>query len=161
MIPDKKRTETMKAYQLRIPADNKPGMLARVTSVLAREKINIRATTISSFGQRGFFNLIVDDPERAHKILVRDGVAAELREVIAILIQDQPGGLNRLVQHLAAEEVNIENAYGFVIESRVQAVFVLEVSDTARVQELLRKAKFETLSSQALADIEPFHYMKY
>lgn len=151
----------MKAYQLRVPADNKPGMLARVTSVLAREKISIRATTISSFGQRGFFNLIVDDPDRALKTLVREGIVAELREVVAILIQDQPGGLDRLVQHLAAEQVNIENAYGFVIESRVQAVFVLEVSDADRVRELLKKAKFEILSSQALADIEPFHYMKY
>ena len=63
----------MKAYQLRIPADNKPGMLARVTAVLAHEKINIRATTISSFGERGFFNLIVDDPERANKALNAKG----------------------------------------------------------------------------------------
>jgi len=151
----------MKAYQLRIPADNKPGMLARVTSVLAREKISIRATTISSFGDRGFFNLIVDDPERAQKALIRDGVESELREVVAILIADQPGGLDKLVQYLATEKINIENAYGFVIESRVQAVFVLEVSDTGRVKELLKKAKFDILSSQALADIEPFHYMKY
>lgn len=151
----------MKAYQVRIPAENKPGVLARVTAVLSREKINIRATTISSFGERGFFNLIVDDPERAKKVLNRDGIEAELREVVAVLITDQPGGLDRLAQHLSAEKVNIENAYGFVIESRVKAVFVLEVSDTARVQELLKKAKFEILSSQALADIEPFHYMKY
>jgi hypothetical protein len=155
------RITPMKAYQLRIPADNKPGMLARVTSVLAREKISIRATTISSFGDRGFFNLIVDDPERAQKALIRDGVESELREVVAILIADQPGGLDKLVQYLATEKINIENAYGFVIESRVQAVFVLEVSDTGRVKELLKKAKFDILSSQALADIEPFHYMKY
>lgn len=151
----------MKAYQVRIPAENKPGMLARVTAVLASEKISIRATTISSFGERGFFNLIVDDPERAKKALNREGIEAELREVVAVLITDQPGGLDRLAQYLAAEKVNIENAYGFVIESRVKAVFVLEVSEPARVQELLKKAKFEILSSQALADIEPFHYMKY
>jgi hypothetical protein len=151
----------MKAYQVRIPAVNKPGVLARVTAVLSREKINIRATTISSFGERGFFNLIVDDPERAVKVLNRDGVEAELRAVVAILISDQPGGLDRLAQYLASEQVNIENAYGFVIESRVKAVFVLEVADTDRVLDLLKKAKFEILSSQAIADIEPFHYMKY
>lgn len=151
----------MKAYQVRIPAENRPGVLARVTGVLSREKINIRATTISSFGERGFFNLIVDDPERAKKALNRDGIEAELREVVAVLITDQPGGLDKLAQFLAAEHVNIENAYGFVIESRVRAVFVLEVSDPARVRELLKKAKFEILSSQAMADIEPFHYMKY
>jgi hypothetical protein len=151
----------MKAYQVRIPAENRPGVLARVTGVLSREKINIRATTISSFGERGFFNLIVDDPERAKKALNRDGIEAELREVVAVLITDQPGGLDKLAQFLATEQVNIENAYGFVIESRVRAVFVLEVADPARIRELLKKAKFEILSSQAMVDIEPFHYMKY
>lgn len=151
----------MKAYQVRIPAENRPGVLARVTAALSREKINIRATTISSFGERGFFNLIVDDPERAKTALNRDGIEAELREVVAVLITDQPGGLDKLAQFLASENVNIENAYGFVIESRVRAVFVLEVADPARARELLKKARFEILSSQAMADIEPFHYMKY
>jgi len=151
----------MQAYQLTIPADNKPGVLARVTALLNREKINIRATTISSFGEKGFFNLIVDDPQRAEKALKKEGIAVDLKEVIAVLINDQPGGLDRLVQSLARENINIENAYGFVIESRKNAVFVLEVKSPAQVKELLKKEKFETLSAQALSEIEPFHYMRY
>jgi len=151
----------MHAYQVTIPAENKPGVLARVTSMLSREKINIRATTISSFGDKGFFNLIVDDPERAHKALTKEGIQAELREVVAVLINDRPGGLDRLVQLLAGAGINIENAYGFVIESRKNAVFVLEVKDPAAAKDLLKKEKFEILSSRALSDIEPFHYMKY
>lgn len=151
----------MQAYQLTIPADNRPGVLARVTALLSREKINIRATTISSFGDKGFFNLIVDDPQRAEKVLKKDGIAVALKEVIAVLINDQPGGLDRLVQCLARENINIENAYGFVIESRKNAVFVLEVKIPAQVKELLKKERFETLSAQALSEIEPFHYMRY
>ena len=38
----------MVSYQLSIFAENKPGRLAAVTRVLAKEKINIRATTIST-----------------------------------------------------------------------------------------------------------------
>ncbi|NLC70817.1 MAG: ACT domain-containing protein, partial [Desulfuromonadaceae bacterium] len=109
----------MKAYQLTIPAKNQPGVLARVTSILAREKINIRATTISSFGDYGFFNLIVDDVEGGEKILKKEGIEVELKEVIAVLMKDQPGGLDKLMKILAAAGVNIENAYGFVIESHV------------------------------------------
>ena len=151
----------MKAYQLTIPAENRPGVLARVTSVLAREKINIRATAISSFGDSGFFNLIVDDPAGAQSVLERDGVQVELVEVIAVLIKDIPGGLDALVQFLAARHVNIENAYGFVIESRKNAIFVIEVKEPGPVKELLSHSGFETLTSQALSEIEPFHYMKY
>ena len=151
----------MTAYQLTIPAENRPGILARVTTILAKAKINIRATTIASFGDSGFFNLIVDDPRQAQKALEREGVAVELKEVIAILIKDRPGGLDKLVQLLAAQQVNIENAYGFVIESRKDAVFVIEVKDVPRAQELLKKSGFTTLSTQELSEIEPFHYMKY
>ena len=151
----------MKAYQLTIPAKNQPGVLAKVTSILAREKINIRATTISSFGEHGFFNLIVDDVERAERVLKKGGIEVQVKEVIAVLMKDQPGGLDRLVQVLAAAGVNIENAYGFVIESRIDAVFVLDVKNPAEVKELLKKEKFATLSAEALCEIEPFHYMKY
>jgi len=150
-----------KAYQLTIPAENKPGVLAQITSALAKAKVNIRAATISSFGATGFFNLIVDDPEQGHKALSKAGICVNLTEVIAVLINDQPGGLDKLVQRLAAQNVNIENAYGFVIESHKQAVFVLEVKEPDKTKEIIKKAGFETLTSQALSEIEPFHYMKY
>ncbi len=151
----------MHAYQLTIPAENKPGVLARVTSTLSHEKINIRATTISSFGDKGFFNLIVDDPGRARKALQKEGIDVELKEVIAVLIKDSPGGLDHLVHLLADKNINIENAYGFVIESRKDAVFVLEVKDIDGADTAIKGAGFKTLSSEALSDIEPFHYMKY
>lgn len=151
----------MIAYQLTIPADNRPGVLAHTTRILAAKKINIRATAISSHGDRGFFNMIVDDPDGARSALVREGIPVEIREVVAVLIPDRPGGLDRLVQLLAGAAVNIENAYGFVIESRKNAVFVIEVHDPARAREVIHAAGFETLSAEALADIEPFHYMNY
>ena len=52
----------MIAYQLSVHAENKPGQLAGVTALLARAGISIRATTITTFGQTGIINLIVDEP---------------------------------------------------------------------------------------------------
>ncbi len=151
----------MKAYQLTVPADNQPGKLAGVTSILKKEKINIRAITISSFGERGFFNILVDDPKGAQKALLKEGLDVELREVIAALIEDKPGGLDSIVQLLSAEKINVENAYGFVLESWKNAVFVIETSEIDRAIQLLEDHKIKTLSAEALAAVEPFHYMKY
>ena len=151
----------MTAYQLTIPAENEPGFLARVTAVLAREKINLRAITITSFGKNGFLHLVVDEPERAHKVLAREGVPSALKAVIAVLIEDKPGGLNRLVQLLARERLNIENAYGFVLESHQKAVFVVDVDELDKTQEILQANRFITLDPEALNAVEPFHYMKY
>lgn len=151
----------MKAYQITIPAENKPGVLARITAILARKKINIRATTITSFGNSGVFNFIVDDPKQGQKVLRNEGIPAELREVIAVLIEDRPGGLDRLLQILLAESINIENGYGFVIESRKNAVFILEIEDAAQATSLIHAAGFRTLSPLELSEIEPFHYVGY
>ncbi|MCX7678686.1 MAG: ACT domain-containing protein [Spirochaetes bacterium] len=151
----------MTSYQLTIPAENKPGSLARVTSILAEAKINIRAITITSFGEKGFFHLVVDDPKYAHSLLKEKGIPNELTEVLAILIDDKPGSLDRLVQLLAQEHINCNNAYGFVLESRKHAVFVVDVDKMTEAQTLLSKAGYKTLSEDELNSIEPFHYMRY
>jgi hypothetical protein len=151
----------MTAYQISIFAENKPGRLAKVTGLLAKEKINIRATTISTSGDFGIINLIVDDPKRAHKVLSKEGLTVSIKDVIAVVIDDKPGGLDKLVRALAGENINIENAYGFVIESWKKAVFVVEVDQLEKTQEVLKKKGFETLDTESLSAIEPFHYLKY
>ncbi len=149
------------AYQLTIPVENKPGKLAEVSSILAREKINIRAITISSFGQSGFLNIMVDDPKLARKALEKEGITVELKEIIAVILEDRPGGMDKLVQYMGEEGINIENAYGFVLESHKTAVFIIDVSDIDRTRSILKEQGFKTLGTEALATIEPFHYLKY
>ena len=151
----------MKAYQLVIQAENRPGILSKVTSILSRKKVNIRAAAISSFGDSGFIYLIVDDPKLGQKALSKEGIPVERKEIIAVLIEDRPGGLDALLQILSAENINIENAYGFVIESRKNAVFVLEVKELEQARELIEASGFETLAPPQLADIEPFYYVDY
>jgi hypothetical protein len=151
----------MIAYQLSIFAENKPGRLAAVTGILAKEKINIRATTIATSDTFGVINLIVDDPKRAQAVLSKAGMTVNLREVLAVLIEDKPGGLDRLTQMLFKENININNAYGFVLESREKAVFVVDVDQIEKAQKIIEKAGFKTLDADTLAAVEPFHYMKY
>jgi hypothetical protein len=149
------------AYQLTIPVQNQPGRLAEVSRILAAEKFNIRAITISSFGESGFLNIMVDDPKLAKKALEKEGIRVELKEIIAVILDDKPGGMDKLVQYLAKEGINIENAYGFVLEAHKTAVFVIDVSNTGDTRNILREKGFKTLGTEALATIEPFHYLKY
>ena len=94
-------------------------------------------------------------------MLSKEGIPVELKEVLAVLIEDRPGGLDKLLQLLHAENINIENGYGFVIESRKNAVFVLDIDDPAHARNLIEAAGFKTLSPQELSEIEPFHYLGY
>ncbi len=147
--------------QISVFAENKPGSLARVTGILAREKINIRATTIATSDAFGVINLIVDDPDRAFKALAKEGVMATMKDVIAVVIDDRPGGLDKLTQCLFKENININNAYGFVLESWKTAVFVLDVDHKEKTVEVLKQKGFKMLDTDALSSLEPFHYIKY
>jgi hypothetical protein len=151
----------MTVHQLSVFAENKPGQLARITRVLSKEKVNIRATTIATSHSYGVINLIVDDPQRARKALTADGLMVTMKEVIAVVIEDKPGGLDKLTQLLAKENININNAYGFVLESWKTAIFVVDVDQMEKAQQLIKKAKFKTLDDDSLTAVEPFHYVKY
>ena len=151
----------MITYQLSIFAENKPGRLAAVTQTLAKEKINIRATTIATSDTFGVINLVVDDPQRAKAALTKAGMTVTLNRVLAVVIPDQPGGLDKLTQLLFAEGININNAYGFVLEGSRKAVFVVSVDQIEKAEKLLEKNGFQTLDAEALSAVEPFHYMKY
>jgi len=145
------------ASQLSIFSENKPGKLATVTSVLAKEKINIRATTISTSDTFGVINLIVDDPLRAQAALTKTGMLVKIRNVLAVLLDDQPGGLDKLAQLLAKEDINVNNAYGFVLESHVSAVFVVDVDQPEKAEKILEQKGFKTLDAGALSAVEPYH----
>jgi len=146
----------MVTHQLSIFAENKPGRLAAVTRILAMEKINIRATTIATSDTFGVINLIVDDPERAEAALSKSGMTVHLREVLAVVIPDRPGGLDALTQLIASENINVENAYGFVLESGENAIFVVEVDQIARTEEILARNGFRTLDEAALRQLNRF-----
>ena len=151
----------MKAYQLTVPAQNKPGQLGAVTSVLAKENINIRGITISSFGPQGFFNILVDDPKRAQKALIKDGFTVEMKEVVSIIVDDKPGSLDKMIQILVKENINILNSYGFVLESKKTAVIIIEVDQIDKTIELLERNKYKTITAEGIAAIEPFAYINY
>src|SRR5512137_2410161 len=127
----------MISHQLSIFAENKPGRLAAVTQTLAKEKINIRATTIATSDTFGVINLIVDDPPRAEAVLKKAGMTVRLSRVLAVVIPDHPGGLDNLTQLLFAEGININNAYGFVLEGGRKAVFVVSVDRIEAAEKLL------------------------
>ena len=141
----------MIAYQLSVFAEDKPGQLAHLTNVLSRAEISIRATTISTYGTSGVINLIVDDPKGAEKALTQAGMTVHLKNVLAVLIPDKPGGLDKLMQLLFKEGININNACGFVLESAAKAVFVVDVDQIEKTEKLLDSNGFQTLDTEALS----------
>lgn len=141
------------AKQLNIFVENKPGRLMSITEILFKNKINMRAMTVQDRGDFGMMKLLVDQPDKAQAALKEQGFAAALKDALAIVIDDRPGGLFKLLQIFNDKKLNIQDAYGFVIESRKSAVLCVEVKDPKGVKEAVEKEGFQVLSDAQLYDL--------
>ncbi|RKY61192.1 MAG: hypothetical protein DRP95_03175 [Candidatus Latescibacterota bacterium] len=138
------------AYQIVVFAENRPGRLEKITGVLAEAGINIRAITIASSDRFGVVKLLVDRPDEALEKLKNAGLSASLQEVLAVPMEDRPGGLHRVLQVLASRGINVEDAYGFVEESGKRAILVVEVEDIKGAESLLRKVGLPPIGDEEL-----------
>ena len=125
-----------KVMQISIFAENKLGKMEKVTKVLSDSKINILAISITSTNGFGIIKFMVDKPELALEVLKKDGFTVSLTEVLAIEMNDQPGGLHEVVRILAQKNINIENASVYVAESRKRAYLLVEVKDIDNAKKL-------------------------
>ena len=117
------------AEQLSVFVDNRPGRLNAITGILRDHQINIRAMTMADHRDYGVAKLLVNDPHLAQRVLMEQGFAAALKPVLAIVITDQPGGLHELLEILAARQINVLDAYGFVVQDLKTALLVVEVEN--------------------------------
>ncbi|MCL1833771.1 MAG: ACT domain-containing protein [Leptospirales bacterium] len=137
-------------HQVSVFAENKPGKLSRVTEILGKNNINIRAITISDTGDYGIIKLLLDKPEEGNEFLQNEGIASTLVSIVAIKIDDTPGGLHKATSLLSSKNINIEDAYGFTIKEQSHAVFVFQVKDVLSTEKILKEAGFSIISDNEL-----------
>lgn len=94
------RKATMKVEQLSIFLENKAGRLAQVTKTLAEAGINIRALSLADTSDFGILRLIVNDTEKAINIMKEAGFTVGRTAVVAVEVDDKPGGLNNILEAL-------------------------------------------------------------
>ena len=141
------------AEQINIFVENKPGRLRNVTRVLCEHKINIRAMVIQDSKDFGIMKLLVNDPRQANLALTGAGFACALKTVLAIVIDDKPGGLMKLAEVFFDNGINVLDAYGFVVESKKEAIWCVEVTDPEKTKAAVEKNGFRILTDSELYDL--------
>ncbi len=117
--------------QLSIFVRNRPGELLKVTTILAENGIDIRAITVAETSDFGILRVIVNDPDKAAKILADKGIMVGKTEVMAIAMKNRTEGLNEIATILANANCNIEYLYAFN-KASADAVLLLQVSNDQR-----------------------------
>ena len=85
----------MKTKQISVFVENRVGRLASIAQVLKEEGIDIRAVSMADAPDFGIFRLVVEETDRARVALKQQGFVTEVNDVIALEVEDRPGGLAR------------------------------------------------------------------
>jgi hypothetical protein len=100
-----------KGTQLTVYIDNRKGTLSALATFLGKHGINVYGLTLADTEGHGYARLIVDDTEKARQLVEDAGELVAAREVLLIRVANEPGELARMLEALAAHNLNIEYGY--------------------------------------------------
>ena len=75
---------------------------------------------------------------------------AQVTEVIAVEVEDKPGGLARILEVLDQDNVNVEYMYAYVEKSRDNAIVICKIDDRERALQVLEKNGIATINAEGL-----------
>ncbi len=119
----------MTINQISVFLENKSGRLADVTRVLAEGDINLRAMTIADTADFGILRVVVNNPDKAARILEENGFTIRITKVLGIEIDDKPGGLHKIMELFKENGLNIEYLYASLENKNKKAVVIFKVED--------------------------------
>ncbi|MGV8084813.1 MAG: ACT domain-containing protein [Candidatus Bilamarchaeum sp.] len=92
-----------------IVADDRVGLLADISYILSKSKINIESVSVDVLAGKAVVVLILTNFDKAKSVLEASGYKVEEANTIMLKLPDQPGELNRITQILAKEGISIHN----------------------------------------------------
>lgn len=135
----------MKIKQISIFLENRRGRLCEVCSLLGENGINIRALTVAETESFGVLRIVVDKTDEAVKLLKENSFTANVTEVVAAEVADEPGGLAKVLKAIEQGNINIEYMYGFVEKHGGKALLVFRFEDADAAIETLKKNNINTI----------------
>ncbi len=138
----------MKVEQISIFLENKSGRLAEVAGVLADAGVNIRALSLADTTDFGILRLIVNDTEKAKQVLKENGFTVGKTEVLAVEVQDRPGGLAAILNTMRDAGINVEYMYAFVQKSGGNAIIIFRFDELEKAISALQKAEIRILKGE-------------
>ena len=140
----------MAIKQLSVFVENKKGSLHEITDLLAKENIDLRSMCVADTNNFGIVRIITTEPERAVEVLKAEGHAANVREITAFAVPDQPGGLAKVLNLLEGNGVNIDYMYALITSEDGKAYSVMRTGNTEETDRILTENGIELLDESKL-----------
>ncbi len=129
----------MTIKQVSVLIENKTGAIAEAISFLAEHGINIVAVNMADTPNFGILRFIVDQPEKCKELLEKEGFTVSACRVLAVGLEDIPGGLTKVTKILSQNGISLEYLYAFISKSKENACVIINTADIEFTAEILTK----------------------
>jgi len=136
--------------QLSVFLENSKGRLAAMTRLLGDAGIDLLAVSIADTAGYGIFRAIVDDADKAKKVLRDGGFNVTLTSVLAVLVDNKPGGMAKVLEIFAQNDISVEYLYSFVRKTPDHALILFKVDHPDVAVDALRR---QNISMPAYGEI--------
>lgn len=136
--------------QVSVFLENRAGRLHEVTALLAKNNLNIRALSLADTSDFGILRIILNDPEAGLGVLRAQGYTVSTTDVVAIEVDDTPGGLAKVLGIFHENGINIEYMYAFLGKDPKKAIMIFRFDDNDSVLKKLEGKAVHQISAKDL-----------
>ena len=129
--------------QFSVFTPNRMGRLHDLIRLLGTHDVHVLALMVLDTTDSSIIRVVVDDPERARELLVREGFP--FTESRLVVVEVNPTELNRLMAALLEAELNINYLYSFIPHPEGKSIVALSMEDNELAEQALRRHQFHTL----------------
>lgn len=121
-----------------IVSDDKVGLLADISYILAKAGINIESLNVDVVADKAVILLSVKDAEKTRAALEASGYKVSEENMVVVKLSDKPGELSKITKMLAKEGINIENVLMLSRDGK-NTVLSIAVDNPKKASNLLKE----------------------
>ncbi len=137
----------MKIRQLSVFLENRIAKLSELCRILAKNNINIIASNLADTSDFSIFRMIVNKPEKAKEILKGGNFTTLESDVVALDIEDKPGGLADVLEVLEKNNIDIEYLYVLARREPGKITFIFKFKEIDEAIDILLKNNIKVYKS--------------
>ena len=133
----------MTLQEISVYLDVNSNSFDEVVQAMAIANINIRAISVEQCNEHWIIRIIPDNSSNAYTECLERGFAVEVHHVMAVRLNDSPGGLARALDLMKTEGIQIEHLYSAIEREQGDAIMIIYPSDASQALEFFKRHKFQ------------------
>jgi hypothetical protein len=124
--------------------------MAKVTEILAKNSIDLRAITLADTNEFGLVRIIVSNPDKAVEVLREEGFMVRSSDAVAVGVKDRPGEFSKALRLIADAGVSIEYLFTIASPKDGEAVIIIRMDQPGDGISALRKSDFRIIPPEEI-----------